>query len=259
MKFVRTALVCAVMAASTSAFATTLNLTNASSTGYSWSRNYSADGINLSVTAYSGGYVNSSNQEVGTDIARREIGAYGTSGIGVERAGNPEHATDNNNGNFDMFLFTFDQAVELDALSLGWIQNDSDMTVLAYTGAGSASSNFSGNKWDQALATGWTGRHYLDVADLPGDATAVNPTNLRSTSWLIGTQLWSLDNVPTTDGTPNSGATGVDFVKLKTVTFSTPPVSVPEIDGAQAGLAMGLLLSLMAAFRERRFSRKAKI
>ena len=232
------------------ASAITIDLTNTSGR-YASERNYSEDGLNLTVTGYTGGYVDSRffNWEFGDDIHRESVGAFGQAGLGVERTRSPNHAADNQWPNFDMFLFSFDQAVTFESLSIGWHHNDSDMSVFAYTGTGNATDTFAGNKWDQALATDWSGGHYLNVAQR-GNQVDVNPMEIASTSWLIGTQLWSINNV-FTDGTPNQGATGTDYVKLKSITVSKAH-SVPEIDASQSGIALGLIAAFFALIRERR-------
>lgn len=230
------------------ASAITVDLTNTDHM-YAAERTYSEDGINLSVTGYTGGYVDNNNQEFGSDIHREWVGSFGSSGLGVEWANSPNHATDNQWPNFDMFLFSFDQAVTLDALSIGWHHNDSDMSVFAYTGSGNATDSFAGNKWNQALASDWEGGHYLNVAQR-GNQVDVNPMEIASTSWLIGTQLWSINNV-FTDGVPNQDPTGPDYVKLQSISFSQPH-SVPEIDASQSGIALGLIAAFFALIRERR-------
>ena len=217
---------------------------------YDMHREYSAGGINLSVTGYTGGYYDDRmGREFGSDIHRSAVGAFGRFGLGVERANSPDHAADNSWPNFDMMLLTFDQAVSLDFASIGWHRNDSDMTILAYTGTGSATDTFAGNKWDQALANDWDGGHFLDVASQGNTATA-NPKGLASTSWLVGTQLWSLDNVDVLSDNPNRSY-GTDYIKLSGISVSAAH-SVPEIDASQSGLALGLLMGLIACIRERR-------
>lgn len=232
------------------ASAITIDLTDTSGR-YAWERTYSEDGLNLTVTGYSGGFVSprNPNREYGQNIHREEVGAFGQAGLGVERARSPNHASDNHDGNFDMFLFSFDQAVTFEALSIGWHHNDSDMSVFAYTGNGNATDSFAGNKWNQALANDWDGAHYLNVAQR-GNQVDVNPYEIASTSWLIGTQLWSINNI-FTDATPNQGTTGTDYVKLKSITVSKAH-SVPEIDASQSGIALGLIAAFFALIRERR-------
>jgi len=49
----------------------------------------------------------------------------------------PQHAVDNIN-RYDSLRFDFTSAVRLTQLNIGWMGSDSEITVLAYTGAGVA-------------------------------------------------------------------------------------------------------------------------
>lgn len=209
---------------------------------YQMSRQYSVDGLNLTVKAYTGG--NSSR------IQQTIIGSYGANGLGAEYAWTPEHAIDNANSNFDMLMFTFDRAVSLDSTSIGWWQKDSDMTILAYTGTGNAADTFKGKTWGQAITTqNWSGGHFIDVAQ-HGGTVASNPLELTSTSWLVGTFLEPVDKLFQRFGKAIGGF-GADYVKVKSISVSEPH-EVPEIDGNHAGIALALLAGLIACARERR-------
>jgi hypothetical protein len=241
MKLFREMLAVAALAVPVSSFAVTFDF--AGGTDYQASRQYSVDGLNLTVTGYTGG-VNSS-------IQKTDIGVFGNYGLGAENAPTPDHAIDNANSNFDMLLFTFDKAVSLDSASISWWQKDSDMTVLAYTGTGSAASTFLDQSWKQAItADSWSGAHFSDVAQ-NGSTVASNPLALTSTSWLVGTFLEPVSKVFSGFGFSGKTKTGSDYVKLQTINVSTSHV-VPEIDGSHAALALGLLAGLVAFASERR-------
>ncbi len=220
--------------------ATTFDLT--SSWGYENNRSYSADGINLNVSGYTGGLF--------SDISATTVGSFGSYGLGAEYAYSPNHALDNENNYFDMLLFNFDEAVSLDSTSIGWWTNDSDMTILAYTGAGNAADSFSGKTWGEAITSdSWSGNHFTDVAQ-HGSTVASNPAELTATSWLIGTFLAPVDALFERVGSNNLW--GPDYVKLTSISVSKPSQSVPEIDGAQTGIVLALLAGFMACIRERR-------
>lgn len=239
MKLFRELLAAVAIVVPASSFATTFDFSGG--TNYQMSRQYSADGLNLTVTGYTGG--------INSKIQKTAVGVFGSNGLGAENAWSPDHAVDNANSNFDMLLFSFDQAVSLDTISIGWWQNDSDMTVLAYTGAGSAASTFSNKTWKQAItADKWSGGHFTDVAQKGGTVEA-NPLELTSTSWLVGTFLEPVDKLFKRFG--SNFKTGADYVKVKKITVSTPH-EVPEIDGSHAGLGLALLAGLVAVSRERR-------
>lgn len=239
MKLFRGLLTAAAMVLPVSSFAISIDL--AGGAEYQMSRQYSVDGLNLTVTGYTGG--------VKSQIQKTAVGSFGAYGLGAEYAPTPDHALDNANSNFDMLLFTFDQAVSLDSASISWWKKDSDMTVLAYTGAGDAAGSLLNKTWKQAItAETWSGGHFSDVAQ-QGGTVASNPLAVTSKSWLVGTFLEPVGKLFSGFGTNTK--TGSDYVKLKSVTVSTVH-EVPEIDGSHAGLSLALLAGLVAFVRERR-------
>ena len=241
MKLFKELLAAVALVVPVSSFAITFDF--AGGVDYKTSRQYSSGGLNLTVTGYTGN----------NKITSTSVGAFGQNGLGAEKANTPNHAVDNSGSNFDMLLFTFDQAVSLDSTSIGWWQNDSDLTVLAYTGTGSAASTFTNKSWSQAITTAnWSGGHFMDVA-ATGKTASSNPLDLFSTTWLIGTFLQPVDAKFSRYGTNKK--TGEDYVKIKSVSVSTPPPpphEVPEIDGSHAALALALLSGLVAFATERR-------
>ena len=150
-----------------------------------------------------------------------------------------------------MLMFSFSEAVSLDSLSIGWWSNDSDMTVLAYTGESASGINLAGKSWAQSITPdNWTGGNLYDVAQ-HGGTVATNPKAVTSTNWLVGTLLQPIKNLFASLNTPAGSHRGSDYVKLSSINVSRVE-SVPEIDGGQAGLAFGLLAAFVACLRERR-------
>jgi len=170
---------------------------------------------------------------------------YGTNGIGVVNnngespTGYPDHSMDNHI-NTDSLLFSFDQAVQLTGVELGWWTNDSDITVLAYTGAGTPPSLTSGGYGD-LTSNGWSlVGNYNDIGTAP---TAINSGNLVSSYWLVGAANSTF-----------GGTSGLaDYVKLCSLAGVVPqgpppPHTVP----APATLTLlGLGLGLLARRRRR--------
>lgn len=178
----------------TSANCTAGDCTNNTSTGaYGNSmtfKNSTGVGASAVLTAWSN--TASSN----TVLAAAEANLYDPSGIGVRNSNgtaettSPQHAIDNDT-NIDSVLLNFGgTAVTLNSLKLGWTDtvgtNDSDITVLAYTGAGAPT--LAGKTYGGAtglIASGWT-----KVADLSNVGTAsaasFNAASTYSSSyWLI--------------------------------------------------------------------------
>ena len=112
----------------------------------------------------------------------------------------PDHPTDSfvsddnagdeaRDGDFDMLLLQFSQAVNVDGFDLKWARDGSsngqtDMSLLAWDGSGS--SNLSGQTWGEILDS--NGGNYQSVGqygDVGLSYYAVN-SNVESTHWLIG-------------------------------------------------------------------------
>ncbi len=177
------------------------------------------------------------------------------SGLGVtnrlEGDGSPNHSTDNA-GRTDSILFSFTDEIELQGLSIGWKGNDSDVTVLAYTGAGAPT--VAGNTYGGLTASGW---QIVDhEADLSvGVNRSINSGGISSSYWLVGAYNPLVGSSP-------GWSTGNDYVKISALTGVTPP---PGCTGGNCGgeipepssIAL-LTLGLFAAWYYRRRETEAR-
>nr|WP_240914969.1 exosortase-dependent surface protein XDP1 [Rubrivivax benzoatilyticus] len=106
-------------------------------------------GKSVAVTAYAAGS--------GANFAKASMTEWYTNGIGVsysgEPTGSPQHAIDNN-GKTELVMLNFTTATMLSALSIGWFENDADISVLRWTGQGAPdlTTNSTGN----LTSSGWT-------------------------------------------------------------------------------------------------------
>lgn len=167
------------------------------------------------------------------------LGAYNrdyANGTDANEANSPEHAIDNN-GRYEMALFTFSQMTELNSLEIGWRGDDSDMSVLAWTGPG-APPSVTGMEWGELINAGWTlVGQYADVAT--NTWRTINEAGYASRYWLIGAHN------PVFGGSAFS--TGNDAIKISGLAGTTVTVDEPL---ALSMLALGLFG--IAAQRRRR-------
>ncbi len=116
----------------------------------------SGAGDSTAVTAsVQGGFANTvgtntANNGYNQTIAAGSVSLYG-GGLGIRNADwnsgdvdtsegvSPEHAIDNNE-RYDMLLLGFNNSVKLTQVQAGWVSNDSDITVMAYTAGNAAAA-----------------------------------------------------------------------------------------------------------------------
>ncbi|MFZ5510284.1 MAG: exosortase-dependent surface protein XDP1 [Pseudomonadota bacterium] len=139
----------------------------------------------------------------------------------------PQHSMDNYR-RYDSVLFSFSDAVKLTDVKIGWRQNDSDITVLAWGGSGAPTP--AGATYGGLVAAGWNliGHYSNLVVNTP---RSINAGNYSSSYWLIGAYI-PLVGSPTGWGSS-------DYVKLATL-YGEKTHQTPE-PGVAALLALGLL------------------
>ena len=153
----------------------------------------------------------------------------------------PEHAIDNNQ-RYDMVLLSFAAPVRLEQVKLGWMQNDSDITVMAFD-KNRTFSSLIGNTFGNLLSSGWQAvGNYFNVGTT--NAVTVNGTGIASSYWLIGAYNPLAYYGTTTNSVTPTGDQGFDYVKLASVWTSPdtridPPSGVPE-PGSLALLSVAL-------------------
>jgi hypothetical protein len=153
----------------------------------------------------------------------------------------PQHAVDNTN-RYDSVLFSFASKVDLSELGIGYMSGDSDVTVMAYLGAGAPT--LTGATYGGLVGLGWAlVGHYSNLSTSTPEL--INAGNLSSAYWLIGAFN------PTVGGDPG-WSKGNDAIKLNILGGETP-TTVPE-PATLTLVALGL--SGFVAARRRRKARQ---
>lgn len=199
--------------------------------------------------------------EYGVGVQNRDANSATSSDRDSGETTIPEHAIDNQD-RYEMVSLDFGSTpVILSQLTLGWSMYDADISVLAYTGAGTPTLSL--NRWSNLLGTGWTLIGNYDVnagANATDDINvAINTGNVSASYWLIGAYNPVFGTSATNGGVVDVGTGQYDYFKLAGIACSvetppTPSAGVPE--PASLALAGAGLAGLLGA-RRRRGTRKA--
>lgn len=158
-------------------------------------------------------------------IRRADLKKYsgGLGAVNGDEADNqPNHAFDNVGGSsldYDMALLQFSEAVALESIDINWRGDDSDMTVLTYTGGGTLNGApfSSSDTWTSLLNDGWS--HLGNYNDVSTGSNQIVSSATESRYYLVGVY------------NPDFGSGwsyGNDAIKLAGVTTSTTPPRIPE-------------------------------
>jgi len=189
--------------------------------------------------------------------AQLEQGTLGRwDGLGVTNTGegtsSPNHATDNS-GRYDSILFNFTTAVALTQVSMGWVQNDADFSLLRYIGDGSGSPDNLTNETYSGLTSGgswelvgnynsFSGGADNQTANVNGSGVNYNGSNINSDL----TKTSSLWLVAAMNGNWGWTDSNKDYFKLKSLAGYTPPP--PDIPGVPEPSTLALMSMSFLAF-----------
>lgn len=153
-----------------------------------------------------------------------------TSSVGDNSEGvSPEHALDGED-RYDSILFSFSGAtngVILSSITMGWVSGDSDISVWAYTGGTSTSTDLTGKTYSD-VGSGWTLVGEYAGGSTSGSSIAINTGNISSSYWLIGAYA-AVGSAPC-----NYCGTGNDFMKIASLTGTVANcTSSPTAPGCQ--------------------------
>lgn len=206
-----------------------------------------ADAMGVSISGWYGHQTSSENLN-NADSALRHWGG----GLGIDRR-DDNHTVDNRGTYDELIAFVFDQAVSLTGLKFGWVENDSDATILyqtdankSFTGLGNTSiSGLTSNGYSLLGNTYNQGTSLQDLpSDLSGSASSSEP--VFSKVWLVGAYLRGVT------GNSSGPAGAWDSVKIESlVAYRMPGTSVP--------LPATVLLILAGAVLMRRKSNASRV
>jgi hypothetical protein len=201
-----------------------------------------------SITNASSGVINS-----GSTFAAATLTNQGGSGAGMTTAGestlSPNHAIDNS-GSTELVSLKFGSAIKLESVTLGWSSTDSDISVLAYTGAGAQPASISGLSVAGLLSSGWTlVGSYANLATGVAN-TVTNAGNVSSSWWLVSAYNSGFGS------SGNSSASGLDnsndYVKLLAVAGSVVGATGGKVSEPATMALFGLaVFGAVAASRRR--------
>ena len=120
-----------------------------------------------------------------------------------------------NQVDYSMLMLSFEQAVSLTSLELGWVEGDNNVSLLALNS--SEISNLSDKKWPQLLADGWSPAGEYFNLDHRGNSNRVNLSSIVSKHWLVGSYNPNLYNFFSNNSDQNYK---FDKFKLQGVTVS---------------------------------------
>jgi hypothetical protein len=195
---------------------------------------FSAGGIDVTVSGWRGDRWAWSIPDSDRRFRERFVKTWDGLGVGESSESSPTHAVDNSSHQ-EFLLFSFSEAVTLSQVSMGWFHNDSDITVLAWGGAGDPTID--NRRSSQLLGDGWDFVGHYSNLHSTGYTTAINNgaqsggTVFSSSYWLVGAYNNQING--------NGWTHGNDHLKISALSASLPPPPSQVSEPASLGLLLG--------------------
>ncbi len=215
-------------------------------TGTNYGNTYKFGGVVNPMTASAWG----STSYAGT-LQTAWIGDYNPNGLGItsreggtnnelNASNNPnapsEHAVDNL-GSYESMLFTFNSAVTLNNVAIGFAGADSDATVLVYTGTGDPTVGLSTRTYSDLVSAGGG---WQIAGNLLNMATGAGGNAFSSTAsskyWMVGAYMAIGSQASQTS------LVGNDAFKISGITVTPTVVPEPSSIALVALASLGLLV-----------------
>ncbi|WP_439136269.1 exosortase-dependent surface protein XDP1 [Pseudomaricurvus sp.] len=229
----------------------------ATSSGSTTSNGMIFQSTNSSLTATVSGWADTSD-DGRIENFNSELQDFGSSGLGLDRSSrnDGDHEIDNE-GHQEFLVFNFSSPVSIAGYNFGWIDTDSDSTLLAYQGPDSDLGLTQSDGTEDLVSHGWTAiGHYLGGNNTYSMDTSGQTGGIYSSYWIIGSYL---SDVTASSFNFNVNA-GKDAFKLSSLNASTrPPDTPPPTGEAPAPASLGLLLGGLYLLQRRVKKQKRQI
>lgn len=199
---------------------------------------------NSSVTATVSGWADTSSNGSIQNF-NSELVQYGSNGLGLDRRteNDGDHEIDNL-GHQEFLVFHFSEPVSISGYNFGYIDTDSDSTLLAYQGNNNDLGLSSNDGTEDLVNHGWTAiGHYLGNSGTYSVDSSGQTSDIYSSYWIIGSYLSDVSaNLFSNSRYSRYADNNKDAFKLSSLNSSTRPPSSPPTSEAPAPASLGLLL-----------------